>query len=940
MVTRSYKAPDFGVQDQRTAPQGQVGGAGQATGAAIEVGDSGWRDNMLAQFAKMGASHLDKMADVAYSNLVLEGQAAAGVIESEEELQGNPLTRDWKLAGYRDTMGKLALADSDAQFSADIKNLREGNSDDLQTYLSKRRDKLMPGIAGMSREARASATGQLLLQDRAATQTWASEHTKFIIEQKQQAIAAQHSVALRTFGATQAMYRIGDTSEKDFSARLQSTAGTMVGAVWMDSSLPDDVKTNATFEMLQMTLSNDSTELYDYLAQNEVPDGKGGSSTLLSRLGMKQQQQLANTYRDAHTRTSDQRNLYQMANIASIEAQLDNNAYKGTYEDLDEILAPQVMRRVITGEKRTAILNKFMDAQYKRDASAPLVQMALRGDTDGIFKSGATQKDVMDAVDASLIASGASAPQRLQTYLQMGLAGTPGGFARTGEVLGPALRQMRSKDGTVLPQHLDTWKSINTTVRTAEARGNMSAREQVLSGMSEDDRMFASRVFALTDDGKPAEAAVAAAADAEAREAAMTPSMRAARAQGVSTEVSKAIDAIEPRNLLQTGWLHLKSIVSDEAAADVAIRPRTTTSWRDGIFSNTPTVELYAKDARQALEDESRRVLLVNPTARAEDVILTAKTNVAARTIQTRHGQIILPHRADAAQIFGVGQANLAKVGPAIDKILTETKADAKWHVQFTHRGVFAQEYDRSGAPVGTGSYLDPKNVRTAVEELMKDERTTAGLRYGVGKEVKVGGVKLRYNGDNTAGVSAEDMLKLRDNLVESEGVTAEVKKDLSGRKDKAGRDIVTTGVGVSSHNPNAPKPGPDGKVSEADIRISFLGASSEAAAAGRRVVTSLGLEGNQPAFLLLSELAYQSGPAFSTAKNPKTMQPTNTARAYQSFLAELKPGNTAKAQEAFKKTAAWYYSVDPKKRGESNMDLTKRRKHYLKLIEQSTQGE
>jgi len=94
---------------------------------------------MLSQFARQGAEHLDKMADIEFSNLYLEGQAAAGVVESEAELQGNSLTRDWKVAGYRDTMGKLALADSEAKFNLDIKKLREGNPEDLQSYLAKRR---------------------------------------------------------------------------------------------------------------------------------------------------------------------------------------------------------------------------------------------------------------------------------------------------------------------------------------------------------------------------------------------------------------------------------------------------------------------------------------------------------------------------------------------------------------------------------------------------------------------------------------------------------------------------------------------------------------------------------------------------------------------------------------------------------------------------------
>ena len=172
------------MRDTREYQQTQVAAADTRVSPPLIVGDDSWRDKMLEQFASNAASMLNKMADIEYSNLYLEGQAKAGVIESEEELQGNPLTRDWKVAGYRDTMGKLALADTEAQFAVDIAKLREKGPEEIQAYLAARREKLMPALGSMSREARAAAAGQLLLQDRAATKTWTTEHAKFIIEQK------------------------------------------------------------------------------------------------------------------------------------------------------------------------------------------------------------------------------------------------------------------------------------------------------------------------------------------------------------------------------------------------------------------------------------------------------------------------------------------------------------------------------------------------------------------------------------------------------------------------------------------------------------------------------------------------------------------------------------------------------------------------------------
>ena len=212
-MQRQYQAPEFRVRDTREFQQSQVAAADTRVAPPLIVGDDSWRDKMLEQLGGNAANMLNKMADIEFSNLYLEGQAKAGVIESEEELQGNPLTRDWQVAGYRDTMGKLALADTEAQFAVDIVKLREKGPEEIQAYLATRREKLMPALGSMSREARAAAAGQLLLQDRAATKTWTTEHAKFIIEQKSQAVHTQWNTSLRTLGNAQIKKQLGELQD-------------------------------------------------------------------------------------------------------------------------------------------------------------------------------------------------------------------------------------------------------------------------------------------------------------------------------------------------------------------------------------------------------------------------------------------------------------------------------------------------------------------------------------------------------------------------------------------------------------------------------------------------------------------------------------------------------------------------------------------------------
>lgn len=926
-MQRQYQAPEFRVRDTREFQHVQVAAADTRVAPPLIVGDDSWRDKMLEQLGGNAANMLNKMADIEFSNLYLEGQAKAGVIESEEELQGNPLTRDWQVAGYRDTMGKLALADTEAQFAVDIAKLREKGPEEIQAYLATRREKLMPALGSMSREARAAAAGQLLLQDRAATKTWTTEHAKFIIEQKSQAVHTQWNTSLRTLGNAQIKKQLGELQDKDYNEQLRSTVGTMVQSVWMDGSLPQGVKQQLTFEMLQNALSNDSVDLYDFVASNAIPDGSGGASTLMSRLTGEQQGKVANAYREAQSRTRDARNMAVAAQVANLEAQIDNDAYTGTYEDLTGMLDPMLVSKGITGERRQGIINKYLDKQYKGEQNSALAELYLRGDLNGIFSAGKEQTDGLEALDAMLTRRKASPEQRLNAYLQSGLNGMDGGFKKAGEVLGTALRQVRSPDGTVLPQHLATVRTINNAVRQAEERGQTGIRVALLSGLSEGDRMFAERVFAQVDGGASYDEAVLKATDTEAKEAQLTPAVKAAQTQQVAKAVTAEIAALESRGVLSSTWTWAKSIFSSDAASDLQLRPWSGVGDRDGWFSDGPTVQFYTQRVREELSNEANHVLLQSPGASADQVISVAKANVAARTISTRFGPLTMPRNVKLEDAFGVGKGNQAAIGPALDAMLKETKEDANWQLAFVNGRLFAQEVDRTGQRVGTGTYLNPKDIGTKIKQMTDAEQEKANNVFGSGRRVQQDGVTVQFNGLNTAGVPATWMMGFRDNLVNNEGIRAKPYQDLSGAKDTKGNPIMTVGVGVSSHNPRYPKVQPDGTVKVEDIRRSFVEASNDAAIAGSKAARDLGRH-DQPTFMLMSELAYQSGTAFMSQQN-------KTGERYREFANVLKTGNVEAAQEAFKRTAAWYYSADPKNRDK----ITPRQQNYLRLIQLALKG-
>ena len=952
MVTRTYTAPEFNVQDTRQFKQDQVQQADTRVNPGLTVGDSAWRDNLLISLGKTGIQLADKATDIELSNQYLEGQAQAGIAASEDELQGNPLTRDWKVAGYRDTMGKLALADNEAQFQLDLPKLRESGSEDIQKYLAERRNKLMPGLASMSQEAKAAATGQMLLQDRAATKSWAGEHAKFIIETKGQAVATTWQTALRSLEATQMKVATGESSMDAMQEQLRSTTGNILGNVWFDKSLPDDVQKEWTFNMVQQALAKDNVNLYDYLAANDIADGTGG--TLIGRLTGEQQLKLSNQYREAMSSTSDMRNMSRMEQIAKFESALDNNAYSGTYQDVQDTFRPMVLNKTITGERYQALVNKYLDKSYKNEASSLLSGALLRGDVQSILNSGKSIPDAIDAMEVTMAKNKMPLDRRLDTWLNVGLSGVGQGFKKAGEYLGVSIRQiLNSKDGTVLPQHAAVFRQINDALRRAEGPGLTTTRTQLLSGMGEDDRMFTEQVMRRVDDNATLEEAITKAREIATIDSGLSPSIKAARSSGVASGVAKAVAAIEPVGALENIWNYGAKIFSADAEAKWKLQPNSFMNFRDGVFSDGPTVQFYTQRTRDEVTKEASDVAFMHPSSNADEVMSVALANVAARTISTEHGPLLMPRNVNLQIVFGVGSGNQAAIGKAVDGLLHQTKENTNYQLNFQQGRLFAQEVDRNGLRVGNGMYIDPADVKAQIKRDSMTDTEKANQRMGSGKIRKAGealppnapeqgvhngasgkirkagsDVTVQYNGINTAGVPTDWAFDLRENLVKHEGIRDTPYADLSGSKMKNGKPIMTVGVGVSSHNARYPEAGPDGKVSSEAISTSFRDASNDASVAGARVAKDLGKDSSKHAFMLFSELAYQSGTGFLSQDN-------RTGERYREFAAAYKSNDVDVAKEAFKRTAAWYYSRDPK-----NPDkVTGRQDSYLKLIEASMKG-
>lgn len=913
-MLRDYKPTQFNVQDSRQVQAIPVAQADTSPAYRREFGDDSWRDKLLQDVMQQGQQVLTKFADNVLTNEYLEGQAAAGVISAEEELQGNPLTRDWKVAGYRDTMGKLALADMQSSFLADLPTLREKGSDELLQYLGKRRQAVLPALAGMSREARASMAGQLLLQDREASRKWAAAHSAYVIEQKQLAITKPWHVTMQSLRTSQLSQDQGSYMES-----VRSAAGNIVGNVW-NSELPEEVKRNLTFEMLQSALANDQVPLYEFVNSNAMPDQvMAGSaeepSTLISRLSSDQQQKLYTAYREARTRNMAKMSLQRMQEFAVVRAQVELGEYSGTYDDLAGYTGDLVINGELSESERTSLLTKYVTETRKTEQGQILFGALARGDVQAVAASGKSVSEVIEKGAQFMAKNGVPPEQQLATWLTMGRNGVREGYKKAGEVYGTAFRALLdSPEGTVLPQHKATLEAVEAAIQQADKGGLSFTRASVLSGLPESERAIVERYMAQRAGNATVEGAITVARKAAAADAALPPGARAARGVQLAKEARKLADGLEPLGLLESVWKGAKALLgSATAAGELAVAPRSYMTRRDGIFGDSPGVRMYANDMRESVLSEIEYVASQNPSMTADSVYSTALANVSSRTIQTDNGPLFLPRGTDIQTAFGVAPGNQAAIGKAIDGMLKAHSTASKWYMTFEQGRLFAQEYNADGALVGNGMYIERDAVLRKVLEDTDNEVRVSREQLGPGKVVTKDGVSVRFNGLNNAGVNSDWMFGLRDRLIKHEGIVAKPMDDLSGKKRKDGTPVQVVGVAVSNENTKhyPTTVGPDGRITSEQATLSFLGASESAARSGASIAERVGLR-NKEGFLLMSELAYQAGNNFPLVPS------------YKPFVLAMRSKDKAAAVTAFQNTPAYKMSGE------------ERRSAYMELIEQT----
>lgn len=929
MVQYVYNPQEIAVQDRRQVSQSDPG----ANAARIHTGPAGnARSDMLANLAGdiagLGKNFANQAFNISIEKAYADGAAAAGIAESEDNLNSTPFTRDWKVAGYRDANAKIALADAVAQFDLDLvrgPTLQEKDPSQLKAYLAARRATLTPVIARMSGEQRTAAMAKLALMDRTDIAKHNTAYRTFMYDSAAKARLTSLQTRLSSLTLQKAQAVVGkDGAEVAFNRQMDEiVAGTEID-VWNNPNYTLTEKQAMTATDLEAALATDNIDLYD----------RYDEAGFTTRLATDDAVKLANKRREAQVRNQGLWAMQYNQSSAKMQADMDANLYTGSVSQAIELLDSGLANRAETSSTYQTKYNKIMDWANKNGTSGRLIEAYLTGNGSAMTLLGKTEADAVKAVSLDMARGNMPVAQQMKTWIDASTK-WPSAGKEFGKLLSQPLNMLFTAGQEMLPQHRDALNAGIQMVRDAERAGNTSLRVSIMSSMSDDDRLRFERIYDKHASGVPLTGAVTEIMDIESRERSISPTRRVANSQKLNNELSAMVDDIGGVGWWDRVGLGVASWFSPKAQAELKISPENNMNSKDGVFTTSETVRFYEANIRSNLREEIEHQRMIGYDTPASSIFKRSMAAIAGRTIKTDSGSIIFPRGFDFTSL-GVSGGNMEAAGTAIDRIIAKTASSQKngvrFRVSFAGGKVFAQGFDNSGTPMEY-MYITPEMIRGELGLKAKEEAKVNDEIYGAGKTVQFATsgdapkLKLTYNGKNSAAVADDWMMDFRNNLVKHEGFRSTPYKDLSG-KVVDGKEVMTVGVGISSHNRHYPKPDANGNYSEASLQTAFLGASNDAATAGRKTMEDVNLK-SKSWFNLFAELSYQSGTNFLHQQNKQ-------GAAYRNFVRYAQAGNVEKSVQEFKKTPAYFYSRDPKHPERE----TERQKFYLTTIRNAMKGE
>jgi hypothetical protein len=806
------------------------------------------------------------------------------------------------------------MADAKATFQRDLPALAAQGPAAMQDYLDKRRETLLPDIMSGSGHVADALTAQLALEEKAEMYKHGDEHRKWIATNVMGGVSTIMQTTFQNLNISRDKAMAGTYAPETYAREVEVAAGDLIGTIWNEPRLDRGAKLKFTKEAMDYALENNQIGLSDYLSNHAIPLPDGSEAPLLSHMPIEEHTKLSNKRREVWERTAAFRNMESTQEKALIDAQIQGGTYEGSYDDLTSKLQPMMANGTIKQGEYASTLQAWHSMNAKQGSKWAATQAFLAGDQSALSGLGLSPEEGLSALEDTFKAKngkpGSTIQEQLGPLLIAGKNGMAPAYTAIGKRLGPAMMQLVRADGKINEDNRDYITGVFTHMDGLDQSAQGAAMAHLLKGMPDNvqDKVLTIRA-AMGTGGLAFEQAVTYADKVEADNAKLTNSQKAARSAQKTTDIDKLVAAYEPMGLFGSAWNAVKSVVSAEAAAKGSLVP-TTSPWSDD-----QRVAEMAGQARIEIAKEAHSLSLFNPGMDSESLVTKAAANVAARTITTSQGALHLPAGMDKQKFFGTTKLqNLSdeELGRAVDSIIKPKTEGGRSDFRVSDGKISYQEYDVKGNPTSNFGNVDPKSVQHFINAEREEKFKSHEKISGSGNTVEKDGAAVTYSGRNTAAIPDRWAYKYRDNLVKNEGVRDYLYDDATGKRLAPGekpKGTATAGVGLTKDY--LPQPDANGKFTKEQLDAAFQRASDDAMRAGARVAKAVGREHSEPAFLLMSELAYQSGTAFTDLK------------AYRPFMDTLRFGNKVAAVDAFKSTPAY------KRSGSA------RQAHYLNLINQ-----
>lgn len=874
-------------------------------------------DPVVAALFNVGSNITQALIQRQEQEAYLNGALAVGKGLTEEQIEANPLTRAWARAGYRDMVGRMSLAQYEADITKDLTKLREAPPEEMARYLQSKRQSIMPTLEKMSTEAKQQLFQQLLTTEQSAMAAHMKAHQEFIADSHQTAISSIVTLGIEKVLATDG------PADPAYKSALAALGAKIDANIWQNPNLTKEMKVKLLEEATTMMLNQGDTGLYQLLRNGQVADEKGNPVSLWAQLPFATRSKLASaahTASDKHTArvhtTFWNRDKAIKVALAAGEPVDMGVIYRHTREG-EEI-------GTYTPNQSSSLLAQAARAAGEAQQQGAIIAAVGRGDTGWLAENGVgrdkaaklyvghafgeARKQNLSAADAFRAVT--------TTAIETGFSEL---LAESGKMLSDQINAlMFAQEGEIDANMTTVLTAWTEMVDSARMNNNPSALAASLSLLPEAQREFMLTYFAVRSRNSVTEGAVSG-VDVSAQRNDTAVLLEARRLWREHQQAANDTTGTFQAMFEQTSKARAKAV------SDLAAKGKLGSFGRAflGLFS--PTVRAQADltktnrwmldkeevanreySVMNAIADEMANLARTRPGWTSDEMIEAladmAMINVANRTLNTDYGLVIMERGSNVLTTFNLPPAAGPEIAAkAINRIGETLGADPDQHtVEFTLDAgqlVFTVK-TRDGATVDSKA-VPNSDVGRVAQDILSGEDTMYIGAYGAGKEVAGNtGVKVRYNGANTAGIDNRLALKARDTLVEFENVRDTPYPD---GKSSSGKQWYAVGVGINSINTkHYPKPedfDENGKLKPDVLDRTFIAASDDAMNAAINAAQAYYLPTNdEDLFLLFTNLAYQGGVDFH--KNRKG--------GYVKFLEHLSLGEEEEAVAALHNTNAY----------------------------------